>query len=94
LYVFKELAPGKITAIFHSPSNLPVLPIFGFHPIDLHLIVHLIDLHLATARPPTCLTALISLLSIGPIVGPYVTSCSTFPIVITSFYFDNLLYAT
>ncbi len=35
----------------------------------------LIDLkYLAIARPSTCLTALISLLPLGPVVGPYVTS--------------------
>jgi len=55
-------------------SKIPVL-LIGFHLIDLLLInLHLIDLrYLATARPSTCLTALISLLPLGPVVGPYVT---------------------
>ncbi len=55
-------------------SKILVL-LIDFHLIDLLLInLHLINLrYLAIARPSTCLTALISLLPLGPIVGPYVT---------------------
>ena len=54
---------------FRTLFKLPVLL------INLLLIgFRLIDLHLATARPPTCLTTLIPLLPLGPIVGRDVTS--------------------